>query len=361
MHSEYNTMEETIKSMDTDFGEGGGQTIKAKVFDRINILNIRPNEELGQHFLIDDVAIGTLAQAVTPGNTVIEVGAGVGQLTDVLAQKAGKVVAIEIDRRYEAVLDEVAKENSNVQIVYADVLTVKFQDLIKGKKKKPQDEEGVQVVASLPYHITEPFLHKLVGLPLESATLVIGQRLARAIQAHGENDPSFGQLTLLTQTFFDIQVLAQLEKQKFFPIPRTDSVIVRLIPRERDDFRTNKRDFLLRRLFLTSKDSPLVKNALREGLIEYVQESKMMGKSKREHNKKVRSAAKIELKEATVEFNHTGNLESKSGEDTSSQLTKNQARAIIDRMEIPEEILDKPFEQLNNNDLKVLSKSLSMD
>lgn len=303
--------------MDTKFGKGDRQTAKTKVFDRINVLGIRPNEELGQHFLIDDKAISLLAQAVTPGNTVVEVGAGVGQLTEALAQKAGKVIAIEIDRRYETVLDEVARKNPNVQIIYGDALATKFRDFLKSKKKNPRDDTEVQIVASLPYHITEPFLHKLIELPLESVTLVIGQRLARAIQTRYEDDPEFGQLTLLTQTFFDIEVLARVEKQKFFPIPRTDSIIIRLVPKEKNDLITNKRDFLLRRLFLTSKDSPLIKNSLREEFIEF--------------------------------DNHRS---------ASAQLTKNQAREIIDRMELPEEILDKPFDQLNNNDLKILSRAL---
>lgn len=285
-------------------------SLQKKVLERIKSAGIKPNEELGQHFLIDGQIINLLAQSVTPGNTVIEIGAGVGQLTDSLAEKATALVAVEIDRRYQPVLSEVEKEHPNARIIYGDALALNYQNFIPKKKAKKDDQGGIQVIASLAYHITEPFLHRLVGLPLESTTLVVGQRLARAIQAKYEIDPDFGQLTLLAQTFFDIEILAEVDKRKFFPVPRTDSAVVRLTPKEEEGFRSNRRNFFFRRLFLTSNKSPLVKNALREGLIEY------------------------------------------------KKLTKNQARAIINQMGILETILEKPFEQLNNNQLRILSKLL---
>lgn len=353
-------MEGTAR-IDSGTNEGGAMgLVKNKVLNRVKDLGIRPNEELGQHFLTDDESINLLANAVTPGNTVIEIGAGVGQLTEALAERAGKVVAIEIDRRYEPVLTGIAKENPNTQIVYGDALRFRFRDHFPSRNKDSKDEVGVQIIASLPYHITEPFLHKLIVLPLESSTLVVGDRLALALQAASEDDPEFGQLSLLGQTFFDIEVLKTIDKDKFFPIPRTNSAVVRLIPREEHDFRGSRRDFILRRLFLTAKDSPLVKNLLMEGLIEFAQVSKMNGKSKREHNKRVRNGSKVELKRAVEEFNFTGSLGpgSEGFDETSTRLTKNQARGIINQMELPDDVLEKPFDQLNNNDLKALSKAL---
>lgn len=324
---------------------------------RIEKLGIHPNENLGQHFLIDKGAIDLLAQSVNPGDVVIEVGAGVGQLTEVLAEKAGKVISIEIDRRYESVLADVARRFPNVQVIFGDAITFKLQDLVPKKR----DSEGVQIVANLPFHITEPFLHKIAGLPIDSATLVVGERLALAIQAANEASPNFGQLTLLTQTFFDIDVLSTVEKQKSFPVPRTDSVIVRLTPKEEREFRSNKRNFLFRRLFLTSKRSPLVKNCLKEGLIEFEQVKQMGTLSKKEHNRRLRNSIHAELKRAVEEYNYPGAIPSTSQKPTVEdfkQVTQNQARSTIEKMDIPESILSKPFEQLNNNELKILSKAL---
>lgn len=351
-----------MKDMAFPTPERGGM-VNDKVMSRLKIAGIHPNEELGQHFLIDDDAIDFLAQTVSPGSTIIEIGSGVGQLTDALAQRADKVISIEIDRRYEPILDEVTQEHPNVQVIYGDALATRFEDFLPKRKKDMKDQAGVQIVASLPYHITEPFLHKLIGLPVESVTLVVGQRLSRAIQAKSEDDPDFGQLTLLAQTFFEIEILAELEKQKFFPIPRTDSTIIRLIPKEKEEFRSNRRNFLLRRLFTTVKRSPLVKNTLKEGLIEFSHVSRIGTRSKREHNKRVRNSAKIQLRQAVDEYNHTGSLEPKPERHNGNSilLTQNRAWTIIGEMGISQETLDKPFEQLNNNELEALSKALRED
>jgi len=327
------------------------------VVSRIEELGIRPNENLSQHFLTDGTSIDLLARSVSPGNTVIEIGAGVGQLTEALAGKATKVISIEIDRRYEPILSEITQRYPNVQVIYEDALTLSSKDFIP----KRGEETGVQIVASLPFHITEPFLHRIAGLPIESATLVVGKRLMYAIQAPNEESATFGQLTLLTQTFFDVDVLATIEKQKFFPVPRTDSAIIRFIPKEGHEFRSNKRDFLLRRLFLTANRSPLVKNCLKEGLIEFAQVNQIGTLSKKEHNRRLRRSAKADLKRMVVGSNHSGGIQpalQKSGDI--ELLTQNKARAIIKKMRIPDSILNKPFEQLNNNELRILSKGLRL-
>ena len=114
-----------------------GEVVEA----RLETLGIRPNESLGQHFLVDDAAVEILANSVSPGNKVIEIGAGIGQLTEALSKKAEKVVAIEIDRRYEPVLSELTNEYPNLKVVYGDVLALKLQDYIDKK-------EDAQVIAS---------------------------------------------------------------------------------------------------------------------------------------------------------------------------------------------------------------------
>lgn len=333
------------------------QALKKLVMGRIQQLGIHPNENLGQHFLVDQISIDLLAQSVDPGNTVIEIGAGVGQLTEALAQRAIKVISVEIDRRYEPVLTQITRQYPNVEVIFKDALTLKFESFIPKRK----EGAGLQIVASLPFHITEPFLHKIAGLPIESATLAVGKRLAYAIQAPNEESAAFGRLTLLAQTFFETDIIAEIEKKKFFPIPRTDSTIIKLIPKEEHEFRSSKRDFLLRRLFVIGKRSPLVKNALKEGLIEFAQVSEMGTLSKREHNHRVRKAVKTDLKRMTRGYNHSGSkrLETqKSREIEEKLLTQNQARARIEKMGIPDSILDKPFQQLDNNELGILSKAL---
>lgn len=281
-----------------------GENLRDLVINRIKSLSIVPNKNLGQHFLIDEGVINILANSVILGSTVIEVGAGVGQLTESLAKKAAKVVAIEIDVRYRPILSQIEKTYSNVHIIYDDVLALDLNMLIEREKQ-------AQIVASLPYHITEPFLHKITTLPMYNATLVVGKRLMHAI-TQKENQPEFGQLSLLAQTFFIIEVLGLIDKKMFFPIPRTDSAIIRLTPKNEQEINSSVRDFLLKRLFLTANRGPLVKNCLKEGLIEL---ARITGKT----------------------------------------LTQNQARKMISEISIPDRILNKSFQQLNNEELRILS------
>ena len=312
--------------------------LKKLVMERIQQLGIRPDENLGQHFLVDQASIDLFVQTVNLGNTVIEVGAGIGQLTEALAQRAKRVISIEIDRRYEPVLTQIARQHRNVNVIFEDVLALKFENFLP----RQREDTGVQIVANLPFHITEPFMHKIAGLPIESATLAVGERLMYAIQAFNEENPAFGQLTLLSQTFFDVDIIAIIGKQKFFPVPRTDSTIIKLTPKREQVIRSNKWDFLLRRLFVTAKRNPLVKNALKEGLIEFAEVGKMGALSKTEYN----------------HFGETRPKVTKHRDTEEKFLTQNQARAIIEKMGLPPYILDKLFQQLNNSELGILSKAL---
>ncbi len=333
-----------------------GSSLRSLVEERIGRLDIRPNENLGQHFLVDQVSIDLLVSTILPGATVLEVGAGIGQLTEALARKATRVVSVEIDRRYKPILSQITDENPNVNILYADALTLKTKDILPKKKDNPD----LQIIASLPFHITEPFFHMLLELPIDSAVLVVGQRLAYSIKARGEDGEGFGQLTLLAQTFFDIEVLSKIGRQQFYPVPRTDSAIVRLMPKDKREIRANKRSFLFSRLFLTARRSPLVKNTLREGLIEFAQLSKTGTLSKSEYHRRERNQTRSKLKGIASEYNYAGGkmIFTEDSPGSANLMTQNQARQVIAEMNIPSCILDKPFEQLNNSELRVLSHAL---
>ncbi len=283
-------------------------TLKEIITSRLNKINATPNEKLGQHFLIDQNSIERLVDCVHADTTVIEVGPGVGQLTEKLAKRARKVIAIEIDLRYKPILSSIQKVYSNLQVIYEDALSINWHRLIKN-----QEKQKVQIISSLPYQITEPFLHLVSKLKILDITLVIGQRLGRAIEAKDEQDPNFSQRTLLNQTFFNTEILSSITKQNFFPIPKTDSIIIRLTPKTKDDFDNNKRNFIFRRLFLTSSYSPMVKNCIKEALIEQHRPEK---------------------------------------------LTQNQARETINKLNIDKSTLDKSFDQLNNKELATLSLAL---
>jgi len=322
--------------------------LKQVVLGRIESLDIVPNENLGQHFLIDDKAINLLTHSISPGNKVLEVGAGIGQLTEALAKNATKVVAIEIDRRYEPILSEISNRYSDLHVVYGDALALRLQDFVA-----KEDENDTQIIASIPYHITEPFMRRIAELDIESATMVVGRKLAESIQAQNEDSLGFGKLTLLAQSFFDIDVLMELGRDSFLPPPRTESSIIRLSPKEGPP---NMRDFLLRKLFLTSNKSPLVRNCMKEGLTEFTEQQNLGTRTKKERRKVIRRSANFDLKQAAREYNEFGRIEVNDDRSNSrARLLRVGERAIVDGFGIPSDILGKPFDKLNNSELRTLS------
>jgi len=326
----------------------------SSVIERLRAFEIRPDKSIGQHFLEDQFLIDLMVRSVNPGDTIIEIGSGVGQLTEALAQKAGRVISIEIDRRYEPMLLPIAKKYPNVQIIFGDAIALRIEDLVL-------KERDTKIVANLPFHITEPFLRKIANLPIDSAILLVGRRLAYATQAIDEESPYFSKLTLLVQTFFHVEFLATIEKGKFYPVPPADSAIIRFIPREENEIRSNSRDFILRKLFLAGRKSSLVKNCLKDGLVEYADMSRVGNLPKKEQNKKLRRFVARDLKCLVEEFNQFGKVQtflqypSRKG---LVQLTQNQAKDVIEQMRIPDRVLNKLFDQLDNIELGLLSKAL---
>ena len=327
---------------------------KEKVVQRLNRLGISPNENLGQHFLIDGSIINLLSNSVQQGNTVIEVGAGVGQLTEALAERTSRVIAVEIDRRYEPVLAELTTKYPLLSVIYRDVLTLDFTKLGVSSR----NGEGVQIIASLPYHITEPFLKKIISFPMESATMVLGKRYADSLRAQNEDSTGFGHLTLLSQTFFDTDILAIVGKESFLPPPRTDSCVVGFIPRDEREIRSNRRDFLLARLFRFSKSNTTVRSGLKEGLDEFEIAKQTGVSSKRERHKKSRAEIKSDLKRIINDYNRSGDSKGFVGDIGRSRDYAGPSKANLEVLGIPSPILDKPFSVLNNQELKILSRAL---
>lgn len=324
------------------------------VTQRLNQLEIAPNENLGQHFLIDGSVINILASSAQKGDTVVEVGAGVGQLTEALAETGARVISVEIDRRYEPVLSELTTKHPLLNVIYGDVLALDFSKLgIQGR-----NGEGVQVIASLPYHITEPFLKKISAFPMEGATMVLGKRYADLLRARDEAFPGFGRLTLLSQTFFDTDILATVGKEGFLPPPRTDSCVVKFMPRDTREIRASKRDFVLAQLFRSVKSNTTVRSGLKEALDEF-QTAKHAGVlSKRDSHKKSRAEMKAELKRVVDDYGRSKGPDESRGASTRDGNPGGLSKSKLEALGIPSSILDKPFSVLDNADLRILSAAL---
>jgi len=337
------------------YDSGRNQASRASriVEERLSALDIEQNEKLGQHFLIDDRALNRMAQEVESGANVIEIGTGVGQLTELLAQQADKVTSVEIDRRYEEVLVQLQERYPNLEIIYGDVLSIKLGQLLQ---KLGAGEHTVQIVANLPYHITEPFMHLAAELRIPMS-LMVGEKFAQASFAEDPKDPNFTTLSMISQSFFEIDRVLDVPRKAFLPEPRTKSAIMRFTPKG-EAKQLSRADFITQQLFITMNKSPLVKNVIKEALIKYSEVSQYGTRTKTESSRVSRRTTKQELKQILQRFQFGIDNDGEETESDEIGMTQNQARGIIQNLGIPDSILGKPFSQLNNSEIKILALCL---
>jgi 16S rRNA (adenine1518-N6/adenine1519-N6)-dimethyltransferase len=324
------------------------------VQDRLEMLDIEQDENLGQHFLIDEQALKAMVNEATRYSAVIEVGAGVGQLTERLAQVSPQVIAIEIDQRFEPVLAELQTKYPHLSVVYADALACGLERRIRDLQSQ---EMEVQIIANLPYHITEPFMQRIAALGIP-VSLMVGERFSQAATRQNPHSPEYTSLSLLCQSFFDVEIVERVPREAFLPEPRTESSIVRFTPKREAGIPVSKMDFIVQRLFLTANKSPLLKNVIKEALIAFSQEAEKTARTKTESHRYDRRKVKQDLRRTVVLFNAAGGLEDEEPE-RGLVLSQNQAREIIAQLGIPDAILEKPFSQLNNIDIRNLVIGLS--
>lgn len=182
---------------------------------------------LGQNFLINPTVCPRMAEMgnAQPGWGMIEIGAGVGVLTAELAERADKVVCIEIDSRLLPILDETLAEYDNIKIVNEDVLKVDLHRLIA----EEFPEMPVAVCANLPYYITSPIIMSLLEsrLPIESLTVMVQKEAAQRICAQ-PGSREVGAVSIAVRYYCELTVLFQVSRGSFMPAPDVDSTVIRL-------------------------------------------------------------------------------------------------------------------------------------
>lgn len=215
---------------------------------------------LGQNFLINPTVCPRMAEMgnAQPGWGMIEIGAGVGVLTAELAQRADKVVCIEIDSRLLPILDETLAEYDNIKIVNQDVLKVDLHKLIA----EEFPNMPVAVCANLPYYITSPIIMNLLEsrLPISSLTVMVQKEAAQRICAM-PGSREVGAVSIAVRYYCEPKVLFQVSRGSFMPAPDVDSTVIRLdirkqpvvdVKREEDFFLVVKAAFSQRRKTLSN-------------------------------------------------------------------------------------------------------------
>jgi 16S rRNA (adenine1518-N6/adenine1519-N6)-dimethyltransferase len=202
--------------------------ISAKTRKLLKQHNIVLKKSLGQNFLTDPhVLQHIIGAADLDGQSgVIEIGPGLGALTEGLAKSAKKVVAIELDNRLIPVLQSLFDDQSNVEIVHADALKLDFAQLISDKFSTCSK---VHVVANLPYYVTSPILVKLLEskLPLHNIVVMIQKEVAERILA-SPGSKTYGSLSVFAQYFSEPSKVVQVPSHVFVPRPQVDSMVIKL-------------------------------------------------------------------------------------------------------------------------------------
>ena len=196
---------------------------------------------LGQNFLINPTVCPRMAELgnAQPGWGMIEIGAGVGVLTAELAQRADKVVCIEIDSRLLPILDETLKDFDNIKIVNDDVMKVDLHKLIQEEfPGKP-----VAVCANLPYYITSPIIMNLLEsrIPISSLTVMVQKEAAQRICAQPGSREA-GAISIAVRYYCEPQILFQVSRGSFMPAPDVDSTVIRLDIRKEPPVQVNKEE-----------------------------------------------------------------------------------------------------------------------
>lgn len=190
-------------------------------------------KSLGQNFLVDSNILRKIVEAaqLTPDAGAIEIGPGIGSLTEMLARHAKQVLAIEIDQRLLPILAENLAPYANIKVVHGDVLKTDVKHLIETELK---DCSKIHVVANLPYYVTTPILMKLLEerLPIASITVMIQKEVAERLSAKpGGKD--YGSLSVAAQYYAEPYYAMTVPKTVFIPKPNVDSAVIHLAIRER--------------------------------------------------------------------------------------------------------------------------------
>lgn len=184
-------------------------------------------KKFGQNFLIDGHVLDKIIDGagVTKDDMVLEIGPGIGTMTQYLAEAAGKVVAVEIDRNLLPILQETLADYGNVKVIHADVLSLDLEKLV-------QEENGgrpIKVVANLPYYITTPIIMALFEqhVPLANVTVMVQKEVAARMKS-GPGSKDYGALSLAVQYYAEPYIVANVPCNCFMPRPNVDSAVIRL-------------------------------------------------------------------------------------------------------------------------------------
>lgn len=203
-------------------------------------------KSLGQNFIIDPNILRNIVghTDLTKDSAAIEIGPGIGALTEHLARAAGKVVAFEIDQRLLPVLEDTLSPYENVEIIHSDILEVNIKQIVQDKLA---DYKDIMVVANLPYYVTTPILLKLLmdRLPIRGMVVMMQKEVADRISA-SPGTKAYGSLSIAIQYYMKAEIAMIVPKGVFMPQPNVESAVIKLTRHDTPPVQVIDEDFLFK-------------------------------------------------------------------------------------------------------------------
>ena len=198
----------------------------SKTSEILNKFGLTAQKRYGQNFLIDSNILEKIVASagITKDDTVLEIGPGIGTLTQHLAEAAKKVICVEIDKNMIPVLEYTLADFDNVTVINQDILKADIVNILK-----ENGAESAKVVANLPYYITTPIIMELLekDLPIESITVMIQKEVAERMET-GPGSKDYGALSLAVAFYSNAEVKMTVSPNCFIPRPNVDSAVIRL-------------------------------------------------------------------------------------------------------------------------------------
>lgn len=241
---------------------------------------ITANKNLGQNFLINEDVVNSIVESseISKEDLVIEIGPGLGTLTEELLERAGKVIAIELDERMVKILNDRFSVYNNFELINEDVLKVNLADIIK-KEKENNNVINAKIVANLPYYITTPIIMKLLEeeLDIKSITVMIQKEVAeRLIAVPGEK--LSGAITYCVYYYADSEKIMLVENNSFIPEPEVQSEVIKLNIRNTPIINLKDKElfFKIIKVSFMQRRKTLMNSLVNGGIIENKEQAKKM-------------------------------------------------------------------------------------
>lgn len=230
-------------------------------------------KKYGQNFLIDANVLEEIVDAAGIGEDdyVLEIGPGIGTMTQYLAYHARGVASVEIDRMLIPILEDTLQGYPNVDIIHNDILKTDIAKLVEEKN----GGQPIKVVANLPYYITTPIILELFesGIPAESITIMVQKEVADRMQT-GPGSKDYGALSLAVQYYAKPEIITEVSPASFFPQPKVGSAVIRLTRHEKPpvDVKDEKLMFRLIRASFNQRRKTLANGLKNAGNLHFSKE-----------------------------------------------------------------------------------------